>query len=138
MSPKRSAVCDTSVLVAALSAWHPAHDRALDAVSTRVSALPGHVLLECFSVLTRLPAPHRVSPAVAATALGDVRLDVLVLPPEKHAGLVASLATGGVRGGATYDGLVAAVARHHDRLLLTLDRRARATYDVVGATFEVL
>jgi len=44
----------------------------------------------------------------------------------------------GVSGGAAYDALVAATAAEHDRTLLTLDRRAAATYVRMGARAEFL
>lgn len=41
-------------------------------------------------------------------------------------------------GGATYDALIAATAAAHGATLLTLDRRARVTYDRVGCRNELL
>ncbi|WP_248579551.1 type II toxin-antitoxin system VapC family toxin [Nocardioides sp. InS609-2] len=127
-----AATCDTSVLVAALVSWHPRHADARRAVGDQVDAIPAHVLIESYSVLTRLPAPHRLAPGVVADILGRLTFRVLTLPPAAHVALIARLASGGVRGGSTYDGLVAATARHHRRTLLTLDRRARGSYDAVG------
>jgi hypothetical protein len=51
---------DTSIVVAAFASWHENHaaaDRALDG-KTRLVA---HCAIETFSVLTRLPPPHRVA-----------------------------------------------------------------------------
>lgn len=133
-----SATCDTSVLVAALATWHPRHPEARAAVEERVDALPAHVILECYSVLTRLPAPHRLAADVAGSAVAGIDLPTLALPEDAHHRLVATLAAAGLTGGTVYDALASATARHHDRLLLTLDRRARATYDAVGVRFEAL
>ena len=47
--------CDTSVLVPALVSWHEAHERARAAIR-EVSCVPAQVLVECYSVLTRLGA----------------------------------------------------------------------------------
>lgn len=59
---------DTSVLVASFSTWHEAHDAALRA--TREDAwLPAHVLLESYSILTRMPEPYRAAPDVVAEYL---------------------------------------------------------------------
>ncbi|HYN30821.1 MAG TPA: PIN domain-containing protein [Dermatophilaceae bacterium] len=132
------ATCDTSLLIAALLQWHPRHQVARAALRTRVQALPAHVVVECFSVLTRLPAPHRLSAADSGAALAGLRLPLLTLPADGHLRLVQDLARAGIRGGATYDGLVAATARHHDATLLTADRRARATYEAVGARVGML
>jgi predicted nucleic acid-binding protein len=130
------ATCDTSVVVAALSPWHPDHRPARTAMTTRVRALPCHVLLECYSVLTRLPAPHRIAPRHAGDALTRLDVALLDLPSHRHVELTAALSRAGVRGGAVYDALIGATARHHGLVLLTLDQRARATYDVVGAQHE--
>jgi hypothetical protein len=49
---------DTSVVIAAFASWHESHDvarRALD----RGLQLIEHCALETYSVLTRLPPPHR-------------------------------------------------------------------------------
>lgn len=130
--------CDTSALVAALLSWHPEHEAARAAVRDSVTTIPGHVLLEVYSVLTRLPAPHRLAPDAAARAVDALALDVVTLPPEQHTALIRSLARAGVRGGAIYDALIGATAAHHGLTLLTRDRRARATYDVIGARYSIL
>lgn len=49
-----------------------------------------------------------------------------------------TLAQAGVRGGASYDGLVALEARAHAHGLLTLDERAQSTYRRLGAEFTVI
>lgn len=133
-----TATCDTSVLVAALAHWHPRHAEAKAALEERIEAVPTHVVIECYSVLTRLPAPHRLAADVAGSAVAGIDLPALALPEDAHHRLVATLAAAGLTGGTVYDALVGATARHHDRLLLTLDRRARATYDAVGVRFEAL
>ncbi|MCK0112624.1 type II toxin-antitoxin system VapC family toxin [Ornithinimicrobium sp. F0845] len=124
--------CDTSVLVAALLSWHPQHEVARTAMGG-VQILPAHVLLELYSVLTRLPAPHRLAPEAAAEVIDALKLDIRTLPADEHHALLRRLAVAGVRGGATYDALVGATAAHHGLQLLSRDRRARATYDAVGA-----
>jgi len=55
---------DTSVFVAAVDTDHPHHSRSLDLFNqlTRPDAKCGaHTLAEVYSVLTRLPPPHRLS-----------------------------------------------------------------------------
>lgn len=44
----------------------------------------------------------------------------------------------GVSGGPTYDGLIAITAAASDATLITLDRRALATYALVGADVELV
>ena len=135
---RRSVTVDTSVLVPALASWHPRHETALAVVARRATAVPAHVLLETYAVLTRLPALQRIAPAVAGEALAALDLPKLELPGSAYADLVADLAAGGLRGGATYDGLVAATALHHGLALVTADSRARPVYDLVGVTVESL
>jgi predicted nucleic acid-binding protein len=126
------------VVVAAHLANHPHHPVALAAINEAVDSVPAHVLLECYSVLTRLPAAHRFEGRAVAEALRVLDLAPLVLPARQHVRTIETLAAAGIHGGAVYDGLVAATAHHHDRALVTLDRRARATYDVVGVSYEML
>jgi predicted nucleic acid-binding protein len=128
---------DTSVLVPALVSWHPAHQHVRDLLMD-VTVIPAHVLLECYSVLTRLPAPHRMSAGDAAAAVGALPWRALVLPGRAHRRLVSTLGSGGATGGAVYDALVAATASHHGVVLLTRDRRARATYDLVGVEYVLV
>ncbi len=135
---KQSSTCDTSVLVAAVLTWHPAHQVARDALRGSVATIPGHALVELYSVLTRLPAPHRLAPAAAADVVEGLSLDVCVLPAEQHRGLTTSLGRAGIRGGAVYDALIGATAAHHDLTLLTRDRRARVAYDAVGARYAIV
>lgn len=51
---------DTSVAVAGFASWHEGHASAAG-ILARKPRLPAHVLIESYSVLTRLPAPHRAS-----------------------------------------------------------------------------
>ena len=132
-----SRTCDTSVLVPALLGWHPDHEASRSALRS-VTALPAHVLVECYSVLTRLPAPHRVAPPDAGAVLGALRVKPVSLPAARQASLVPELARLGIRGGAVYDALVARTAAHHDLELVTRDRRARATYDRLGVRYELV
>lgn len=133
----RGDTCDTSVLVPALIEDHPEHEAAHAAMSA-VTALPAHVILETYSVLTRLPPPLRISAGDAETAIGALRHEVVGLPAGQTRRLVADCARRGVVGGAIYDAVVAATAAHHDLRLLTRDRRARSTYDAIGTRYTVL
>jgi predicted nucleic acid-binding protein len=90
-------------------------------------------------VLTRLPPPHRAPAALVATFLGDrFSARPLGLTAERQQALIDEFARLGVVGGASYDGLVAAVALEHDAELVTLDRRATITYDRLGASYRLL
>jgi predicted nucleic acid-binding protein len=125
------------VLVPALVSWHPDHAR-LRTILSQVAAVPAHVLLETFSVLTRLPAPHRVAAGAAAEVVSSLPLPAVALPGSEHHALIAALGPAGIRGGATYDALIAATARHHQLHLLTRDRRARTAYDAVGLAYSLV
>ncbi|CAM4035271.1 type II toxin-antitoxin system VapC family toxin [Janibacter anophelis] len=131
MSRSDQHTCDTSVLVPALASWHEHHEVA-GAAMARCTALPGHVLLETLSVLTRLPAPHRLDGPVVLEALEQLDLPVITLSPDGHLEALRRLTARGLRGGTVYDGLVASTAKEHDHALLTRDRRARQTYEAVG------
>jgi predicted nucleic acid-binding protein len=48
------------------------------------------------------------------------------------------MAAAEVSGGAIYDALIAATAKHWAASLLTRDRRAAAAYDKVGARYEMM
>jgi hypothetical protein len=126
------------VVVAALAAWHDRHADAAAALA-KVTALPAHVLVEAYSVLTRLPGGLAVPAAAAADVLearfGDAPLR---LGARERRRVVRTLADAGVRGGASYDGLVALEALAHDRTLLTLDERAQRTYARLGVTSRAL
>jgi predicted nucleic acid-binding protein len=130
---------DTSVLVAAFASWHEHHDVAFAAVR-RLDAVVAHCLLETYSVLTRLPAPHRMTAEVVSRYLQGSFSGhrVLGLAPQDQRKLVASLAKWGVTGGAVYDALIAAVCRNARATLLTLDGRAHQTYGTLGVPHELL
>jgi predicted nucleic acid-binding protein len=130
---------DTSVVVAALTSWHEAH-RASVAVLADTPAIPAHVGLEAYSVLTRLPHPHRIPGAVAAELLDRVFPPNLRLepPPGVYADLPGLCSSVGIEGGAVYDALVAATAMGHDAVLVSRDRRAVPVYRLVGATVRLI
>ncbi|HPZ51030.1 MAG: Ribonuclease VapC40 [bacterium ADurb.BinA028] len=129
--------CDTSVLVPALLPWHE-HHAVCRAAARRAHEVPAHVLIECFSVLTRLPAPHRVSPFDAGQLILGMPFNEVGLPAPEHAGLVRTLAANGIGGGAVYDALVGATARHHGLTLQTRDVRARSVYELVGVRLAMV
>ena len=129
---------DTSVVVAAFASWHEGHRGALEGM-LRNPRLPGHVAIESFSVLTRLPAPHR--------APGDVVTDFLLarfpepwltLPGSGYQQLIRQAAATGLGGGSIYDCVIAATARHAGATLLSRDRRAVRVYESMGVDYELL
>ena len=129
---------DTSVVVAAFASWHERHDasrRLLD----RGVRLVDHCAVETYSVLTRLPAPHRApAPVVAAFLQDRFPQPFLRLSAKGQRDFVAGLAARSILGGAAYDALVAATAARHRAELFTLDRRAAAIYDSYGVKFTLI
>jgi hypothetical protein len=126
------------VVVAALTAWHQRHDAAAEALQG-IATLPAHVMIEAYSVLTRLPGGLAVPAAVAADALARRFADEpLQLSDSDRVALLRTLAAAGIFGGAAYDGLVALEARAHGRTLLSLDQRAQETYRRLAVPFETV
>ena len=129
---------DTSITIAALLADHTAHATASEALAACTTTI-AHVAAETYSVLTRLPPPHRTEARTAAIALAE-RLPAthVTLAANDHAGAPEHLAAAGVSGGATYDGLIALTALEHDLELLSRDHRAARTYRALGARFQLI
>jgi predicted nucleic acid-binding protein len=129
---------DTSAVVAAFAAWHDGHLTAAAALGRR-PRLPAQVMIESYSVLTRLPPPHR-APAEVVGAFLAARFPAvpLALPGSAQRALVQLAMRSGLVGGAIYDALVAATAKHAGATLWTRDRRAVAAYEVVGVRYELM
>lgn len=129
---------DTSLAVAALLSDHPAHQAASEALAACETTI-AHVAAETYSVLTRLPPPHRAEVTTAAEALAR-RLPRahVTLSAGDHADAPKRLAATGIGGGATYDGLIALTAIEHDLELVSRDRRATRTYQALGARFRLI
>lgn len=129
---------DTSVVVAAFASWHEGHRSALAAMARR-PRIPAHVLIESFSVLTRLPAPHRSSPEIVQAFLDEHFPQApLSLPGAALRALVHAAVAARVSGGAIYDALVAETARRARAILLTRDRRAISTYERLAVRYELI
>ncbi len=127
---------DTSVVVAGFASWHEAHPAARAALA-RHPLLPAHVAIESYSVLTRLPPPHRFASRLVGELLAaHFPEPMLILPGRRQALLIELAIEANVTGGAIYDALVAATAKHAGATLLTRDKRAISVYELVGASFE--
>jgi predicted nucleic acid-binding protein len=129
---------DTSVAVALVVADHSHHRPTLKALGGRRLGLAGHAAFETFSVLTRLPAPARRTPAAVARLLAANFPDSRFLGARAAAGLLAQLESNGIAGGAVYDALVGAVAAEHGLTLATRDRRALDTYRTLDVRVELV
>jgi predicted nucleic acid-binding protein len=129
---------DTSVVVAAFASWHEHHAQARRALDGGMHVID-HCALETYSVLTRLPSPHRR----AGTVVRDfIRLrftePFLRLDGRGYKSFVLALPEHRVAGGAAYDALVAAIAVAHSATLITCDRRAAPVYEAYGARATLL
>lgn len=121
----RTAV-DTNVVVAGLLSWHEHHERAfrlLDSARSSDSGLilPSPVLIEAYSVMTRLPPPFRISPRDAHTLLRQAftdRTNIAAVPSARTWEFFDGLAPAGVSGGMTYDAHIVACARSGGALRL--------------------
>jgi predicted nucleic acid-binding protein len=123
---------DTSCMVAAVCAWHEQHAGAVAEIRRRLErgerlTVSAQALAETYAVLTRLPAPHRLSPG-DAWALVEAnfveRRNVAALDSAAYVALLRELAERGVGGGRTYDAVIAACAREAKATaLLTFNRR---------------
>jgi predicted nucleic acid-binding protein len=129
---------DTSVVIAAFASWHEGLRTAAAALA-RGPRLPSHAAVETFSVLTRLPHPHRASPDLVRAFLEARFLEpALTLPAAGYRALIAEAASADLSGGAIYDALIAATAQHVGATLLSRDRRAAGVYELVGVSYELL
>jgi predicted nucleic acid-binding protein len=124
---------DTSLVVAAFASWHESHEvarRALDAGPRLIE----HCALETYSVLTRLPAPHRSHGTIVREFLeARFRQPYLRLTVPAYREFILRLPERGISGGSSYDALVAATAAACSAELLTCDHRALPIYERYGA-----
>jgi predicted nucleic acid-binding protein len=101
--------------------------------------LVAHCAVETYSVLTRLPQPHRASPAVVRDFLAAWFPDpFLHLTPSAYRDFLLRLPEASISGGQAYDALVAATAAAHDAELVSRDRRALSTYERFGIRIRLL
>ena len=131
MSPETFTV-DTSCMVAAVCTWHERHPDAAAEIERRLErgerlAVAAHALVETYAVLTRLPPPHRHAPADAWTLVRANFVEqaaIVALNGQDHVKLIGRLAATGLRGGRTYDAVIAACAeKARAKALLTFNPR---------------
>lgn len=107
---------DTSVLVAAVQRIHPNHAESLKALSLaskRDAACGAHTVAETFSVLTRMPPPHRVPPEAAWVFLGQIRerLTIITLDEEDYFATMEQTVAAKRAGALIFDALLLQCAR---------------------------
>lgn len=110
---------DTSALVAALVAAHPAHARAVRCFERTLAGrdeplVSTHSLAELFAVLTRMPTSPRIGPDLARRLIrenfetGAVRL--VALEVSDYAAVLDRMTASGIIGGVIYDALIVQAA----------------------------
>ena len=119
--------------MAAFASWHERHESARKALDGGLRLIE-HCALESYSVLTRLPSPHRAPGNLVRDFLATrfpepyLRLEAL-----RYRDFLLGLPDQHVTGGTSYDALIAATAASHGAELVSCDRRAATTY----ARYEV-
>lgn len=129
---------DTSLVIAAFASWHESHEGARRALDGGLRLIE-HCALETYSVLTRLPAPHRTAgPVVREFLKARFPEPFLRLSARSYKDFILALADHGVTGGTAYDALVAATAASFSAELISCDRRARPIYERYGIRTQFL
>jgi predicted nucleic acid-binding protein len=129
---------DTSVVVPALIGWHEHHEIARPQLDRDAWVAP-QTILESYAVMTRLPQPRRLTARTASELLGSwFHRRTLVVRRWNQMAAVDTLAAAGVTGGAAYDGLIALFAKAAGATVVSLDRRAAATYRALEVDYELL
>jgi toxin FitB len=145
MATRKHLVLDTSCMIALVAAWHEHHDVVTQAIDHYLEgrhrlAVVAHSLVEAYAVMTRLPAPFRVAPAVAHDLISAnfAALPVAALSAQEHVELLAFLRDRGIAGGRSYDALLARAAEKlAPCVLLTLNARHFSELDAPGLTIAV-
>jgi predicted nucleic acid-binding protein len=119
-------------MIAAVCSWHERHAAAAAAIEHRLArgerrAVAAYALVEVYSVLTRLPSPHRLAPRDAWTLVHAnfmVKGRIVTLAGAEYARLLARLAEQGIGGGRVYDAVIGECARRAGAgVLLTLNKQ---------------
>jgi len=125
-------------VVAAFASWHESHGAARRALDGGLR-LVEHCALETYSVLTRLPPPHRASGEVVRDFLAArFPQPLLRLSESAYKGFILGMVDHAVTGGAAYDALVAATAVNCGAELVSCDRRALTVYERYGVRTQLL
>lgn len=123
---------DTSCMVAGVCPWHAQNEVARLAIDQqrdlgRALAIPAPALVETYSVLTRLPLPHRLAANVAWQLIEENYLrdgNIISLTADSYLRVLRGAAHEGVTGGRVYDLMIGECARaSHARALLTFNAK---------------
>lgn len=120
IDPKRAVTAlDANILIAGLLSWHEHHPAASAQLIALLenqteTVIPLHALVEAYSVMTRLPPPHRLSAKAALEVLEGSfrhRTTLVGLDGDEGWDLIKELSRRAISGGTSYDGLILACAR---------------------------
>jgi predicted nucleic acid-binding protein len=121
---------DTSCMVAAVCAWHEHHEAAQSELTRRLRdeqtmLVAGPAVVESYAVLTRLPAPHRLSARDAQRLIEGSFVEngrIVALDGRAYRSLLTTMAAEGIAGGRAYDAVIAECAlRERGVTLLTFN-----------------
>ncbi len=137
---------DTSVLIAALIDSHANHVRAfpwlLKAKRGEIEGCIGtHTLAELYAILTSLPVQKKVSSTDVWRLIQDSVLssfEIVQLTKDDYQFVLESLAQNGIRGGTTYDALIAHAAykTNVDKLLTLNQSHFKRVYPAIASIIE--
>jgi predicted nucleic acid-binding protein len=126
------------LVVAAFASWHENHEAARRVLDGGLRLIE-HCALETYSVLTRLPPPHRTSASVIRDFLKTrFPQPLLRLSVRAYRDFIFALPEHGVSGGAACDALVAATAAACRTDLVSCDRRALPVYERYGVRIQLI
>ncbi len=135
---------DTSCIVACVCGWHVHHAQAVAEIEARLAAgekmmTAAHAVAESYAVLTRLPAPHRLSPADALTLIESNFIDgAFALDASGYRTLLRRAGAEGIAGGRTYDALIAQCAlQAKAAAVLTFNARHFSNLEAAGVRVVV-
>jgi predicted nucleic acid-binding protein len=105
---------DSSYLIALLCDWHAHHHRTLRSYQHWHNrdvqvVIPVHAILECYSVLTRIPAPYRLPPDIARQAIEENFARTALVVGVKAGSVwerIGNFSRLGFGGGLVYDALI--------------------------------
>lgn len=131
-------------MIAAVCSWHEHHEAAAYEIERRLTGrakmiVAAPALIEAYSVLTRLPPPHRLSPQTAVALLENNFLKlatVIALNAKAYEALLLQAAKNSIAGGRTYDAVIGSCAEQ-GRASTVLTFNA-ADFTALGKGFDVV
>ena len=128
-------------MVAAVCGWHEHHVSAREEIERRLRRTEAMIvaapaLVEAYSVLTRLPPPHRLAPADAVAVLDASFMRaarIVTLNGGAYRRLLREAPASGIAGGRVYDAVIAAcVLTARETALLTFNAAHFRLFEASG------